>query len=411
MRDDTSPDIASPTGYTDRSGWRAATRLVRGGTRRSVFDETSEALFMTSGYVYESAEAAERAFKGEDQRFIYSRYANPTVAMLEERLCLLEGAAHCRGTASGMAAVFSALICQLRAGDRVVASKALFGSCHIIVTDLLPRWGIQTVQVDGSDLDQWKKALSVPTKAVFLESPSNPALEIIDLPAVCELAHKAGARVVVDNVFATPILQKPLELGADVVVYSTTKHMDGQGRGLGGAVLTNDGDYIEKDFTPIYRHTGPAMSPFNAWLVLKGLETLDLRVRKQCSSAETVARFLEGRAGIGRVLYPGLASHPQHALAKKQMSGFGTVVAFEIAGGRERAFRFLNALGLIDISNNLGDSKSLITHPATTTHQRISPEERAHLGITDGLVRLSVGLEDIEDIKEDVAQALAVSQA
>ena len=401
MRDDTSNDSSA------RTRWRTATKLVRGGTKRTAFDETSEALFMTSGYVYDTAEAAERAFKGEDQRFIYSRYANPTVAMLEERLCLLEGAEYCRGTASGMAAVFSALICQLRQGDRVVASKALFGSCHIIITELLPRWGIETEQVDGSDLGQWERALSKPTKAVFLESPSNPGLEIIDLKAVCDLAHKAGARVVVDNVFASPILQKPLQFGADVVVYSTTKHMDGQGRSLGGAILSNDKDFIDTDLTPIYRHTGPAMSPFNAWLVLKGLETLELRVRQHCANADKVARYLDGHRGVTRTVYPGLSGHPQHALAKKQMSGFGTVVAFEIPGGRDAAFRFLNALELIDISNNLGDTKSLVTHPATTTHQRLKPEERAHLGITDGFVRLSVGLEDVDDVIEDVDRALS----
>lgn len=391
--------------------WRQATKLVRGGTTRSPFDETSEALFMTSGYVYDTAEAAERAFKGEDQRFIYSRYANPTVAMLEERLCLLEGAAYCRGTASGMAAVFSSLICQLRKGDRVVASRALFGSCHIIITELLPRWGIETEQVDGADIGQWERALAKPAKAVFLESPSNPGLEIIDLKAVCELAHRAGARVVVDNVFASPILQKPLQLGADVVVYSTTKHMDGQGRSMGGAILTNDQSYIDDDLTPIYRHTGPAMSPFNAWLVLKSLETLELRVRQHCSNADKVARFLADRTGVSRTVYPGLKSHPQHNLAKAQMDGFGTVVAFELAGGRDAAFRFLNALQLVDISNNLGDTKSLITHPATTTHQRLTPDERSHLGITDGFVRLSVGLEDPADVIEDLDQALTIALA
>jgi len=402
------PDRNS-TNISVRKDWRQATKLVRGGTMRTPFDETSEALFMTSGYVYDTAEAAERAFKGETQRFIYSRYANPTVAMLEERLCLLEGAAYCRGTASGMAAVFSSLICQLQKGDRVVASRALFGSCHIIITELLPRWGIETEQVDGVDIGQWERALAKPAKVVFLESPSNPGLEIIDLKTVCDLAHRAGARVVVDNVFATPILQKPLQLGADVVVYSTTKHMDGQGRSMGGAILTNDKSYIDDDLTPIYRHTGPAMSPFNAWLVLKSLETLELRVRQHCSNADKVARFLANRTGVDRTVYPGLESHPQHALAKEQMDGFGTMVAFELSGGRDAAFLFLNALQLVDISNNLGDSKSLITHPATTTHQRLTADERIHLGITDGFVRLSVGLEDLVDVIEDLDQALTVA--
>jgi len=385
---------------------RPATKLVRGGTRRSAFGETSEGLFMTSGYIYESAEQAERAFKGEESRFIYSRYSNPTVGMLEERLALLEGAAWARATASGMAAVYASLACQLKAGDRIVASRALFGSCLYIVTDLLPRFGIESVLVDGRDLDQWKAALKRKTKAVFLETPSNPTLEIIDLAAVCKLAHKAGARVVVDNVFATPILQKPLEFGADIVVYSTTKHIDGQGRGLGGAILANDAGYLADQLTPFLRHTGPAASPFNAWLALKGLETLELRVRQHCANARQIAAFLNAHPRVKKVIYPTLASHPQHALAKRQMKDGGTVVAFEFDGGKDRAFRFLNALGLVDISNNLGDTKSLITHPATTTHQRLKPEERAQLGIGDGLVRLSVGLEDPADVAEDLDRAL-----
>ena len=387
--------------------WRQATRLVRGGTERSPFEETSEGLFMTSGYVYSSAEDAEQAFKGEKKRYIYSRYGNPTVAMFERRLALLEGATSCTATASGMAAVFASLACMLKAGDRVVASRALFGSCLYILNDILPGYGIETVLVDGTDLNQWQQALGKKTQAVFLESPSNPTLEVIDLKAVCDLAHKAGARVVIDNVFATPVLQKPLELGADIVMYSTTKHIDGQGRSLGGAILTNDEDYVENLLTPFYRHTGPSMSPFNAWLLLKGLETLQVRVDRHCENALAVARYLEGRKGVGRVLYPELPSHPQHALAMAQMSGKGsTIVAFEIEGGKAGAFKALNGLKLVDISNNLGDAKSLITHPATTTHQRLSDGERAQLGISDGLVRLSVGLEDPADVIEDLDRAL-----
>ena len=390
----------------DRKSWRQATQLVRGGLKRSQFAETSEGLFMTSGYIYETAEAAESAFKGEEDRFIYSRYANPTVSMFEERLALLEGAAVCRGTASGMAAVFAALICQLKSGDRVVSSRALFGSCHYILTELLPRYGIETELVDGTDLGHWEAALDRETACVFLETPSNPTLEIIDLAPVAELAHSAGARLIVDNVFATPVLQRPLEMGADIVVYSTTKHIDGQGRSLGGAILTNDRDYVEDDLTPVLRHTGPAMSPFNAWLLVKSLETLAMRVERHAVNALDIAQYLDRRGGLSSVLYPGLPSHPQHGLASAQMSAGGSVVSFDMAGGRDRAFDFINTLRMIDISNNLGDTKSLVTHPATTTHQRLSPEERAQMGIGDGLVRVSVGLEDPQDIKEDLDQAL-----
>ena len=393
------------TKKTDPQNWRPATQLVRGGTERSHFDETSEAIFMTSGYVYESPEEAEQAFKGEKDRFVYSRYANPTVAMLETRLGLLEGAKFCNATASGMSAVFAALASQLKTGDRVVASRALFGSCHYIITTLLPTYGIEGVLVDGSDLDQWAEALSQPTNAVFLETPSNPTLEIIDIKAVCELAHKAGASVVIDNAFATPVLQKPLTLGADIVIYSTTKHIDGQGRSMGGAILTNDEEFAEDKLKPFLRNTGPSASPFNAWLQLKGLETLDLRVGKMAANAIEVARFLEGQVGIDSVLYPGLESHPQHKLAMDQMKSGSTIVSFQVPGGRDGAFKFLNGVNIIDISNNLGDSKSLITHPATTTHQRLKPEERALMGINDGLIRLSVGLEDVEDLKEDLERA------
>ncbi len=385
--------------------WRAQTELVRGGLTRSPFEETSEALYLTSGYVYASAEEAEAAFKGDRLRYVYSRYANPTVSMFEERLRLLEGAEACRATASGMAAVFAALMAQLKAGDRVVASRALFGSCQYIIAELLPRFGVATQLIDGTDLDAWEQALAKGAQAVFLETPSNPTLEVIDIQAVSERAHAAGAKVVVDNVFATPLLQRPLELGADVVVYSATKHIDGQGRTLGGAVLCSDA-FIQDHLQNFYRHTGPSMSPFNAWVMLKGLETLDLRVERHCANALAVAEFLEGRPGVTRVLYPGLPSHPQADLARRQMKGGSTLVAFELEGGKARAFRFMNALRLIDISNNLGDSKSLVTHPATTTHQRLSPEARAELGIGDGLLRLSVGLEDAADLMEDLEQAL-----
>lgn len=390
------------------ANWRPQTQAVRGGLRRSEFGETSEALFLTSGYVYDCAEDAEAAFKGDLKRFMYSRFSNPTVAMFEERLRLIEGAEACRATATGMAAVFAALLCQLRAGDRVVASRALFGSCQFIVTELLPRYGIETVTVDGSDLEQWQTALAKKTRAVFLETPSNPALEIIDLAAVSDLAHAAGARVVVDNVFATPVLQRPLGLGADIVVYSATKHIDGQGRCLGGAIL-GPATFCNDELTPFFRNTGPSMSPFNAWVLLKGLETLDMRIAQHCHNAQAVAEFLGGQARVRRVLYPGLASHPQHELAMRQMKAGGSIVSFEVAGGKAAAFRVLNALKLIDISNNLGDAKSLICHPATTTHQRIPAEERARMGIGEALVRLSVGLEDVEDLKADLAQALGAA--
>jgi len=393
------------------SSWRPATQLVRGGTQRSSFDETSEAVYLTSGYVYSSAEEAEMTFKGEKERHIYSRYSNPSVKMFEDRLALLEGADICFATASGMAAMFAALASQLKAGDRVVASRALFGSCLYVIAEQLPKFGIETELVDGTDLDQWERALSQPTNCVFMETPSNPTLEVINLPAVAEMAHKAGARVVVDNVFATPILQKPLQLGADIVMYSTTKHIDGQGRTLGGAILTNDQAFFEDQLEPFVRHTGPAMSAFNAWVLLKGLETLELRVTRHCQNATKVATFLEGQRAVSKVLYPGLVSHPQHDLAIKQMASGGTMVSFEIDGGKEAAFGFLNALGLIDISNNLGDAKSLTTHPATTTHQRLSDEDKAHLGISPGLVRLSVGLEDAEDLMEDLEQALRASRS
>lgn len=391
---------------SDPENWRQATKMVRGGTLRSGFDETSEAIFLTSGYVYETAEQAEAAFKGENDHFIYSRYDNPTVAMFEERMRLLEGAEACFVTASGMAAVFAALASGLKAGDRVVSSRALFGSCQYIIAEQLPRFGITTEFVDGADLDQWREALSKPAAAVFMETPSNPALEVIDISAVSELAHEAGARVVIDNVFATPVLQKPLAQGADVVVYSATKHIDGQGRAMGGVILTNDVEYADDQLRPFLRNTGPCLSPFNAWLLLKGLETIDLRVRRMSENALKIAKFLETRSGVARTIYPGLASHPQHKLAMRQMDGCGsTIVAFEVDGGREAAFRVLNGVNIIDISNNLGDAKSLITHPATTTHQRLTDEERAGMGVGDGLIRLSVGLEDADDLIDDLDRA------
>jgi O-succinylhomoserine sulfhydrylase len=390
---------------TDSSQYRTATRLVHGGIQRSQFGETAEALYLTSGYVYDDAEQAEGTFAGSIDHYQYSRFANPTISMLEERLCLIEGAEACRTTATGMAAVNAALLAHLKVGDRVVASRALFGSCHWIVSTLLPKFGIATEFVDCADLAQWRAALSRSAQLVLLETPSNPMLELVDLRAVCELAHAAGAIVVVDNVFATPLLQQPLKFGADVVVYSCTKHIDGQGRVLGGAVLGNR-KWITETLQPFIRNTGPAMSPFNAWVLLKGLETLSLRVNESCRTAAALADFLAARPEVTRVWFPTRADHPQQALAREQMTAGGTVVTFELAGGKDAAFRAMNAFSLIAVSNNLGDSKSLVTHPATTTHMRIGAEERAKLGISDGVIRLSVGLEDVEDLKDDLAQAL-----
>ena len=384
---------------------RPRTRAVHAGIRRSQFGENSEALFLTQGYVYDSPEQAEARFKGEDEGYIYSRFGNPTVAMFEDRMAALDGAEAAWATATGMAAVNAALLCQLRTGDRVVAARALFGSCRYIVDEVLPRFGIRVTLVDGTDLNQWEDALKPGVQCVFVESPSNPGLEVLDLRAICDLTHAAGGKVIVDNVFATAVLQRPLEFGADIVVYSATKHIDGQGRVLGGAILGTK-EFCTEQVMPFVRHTGPSLSPFNAWVLLKGLETLDLRVRAMTASAGELADTLAGARGVTRVLYPGREDHPQHALAAAQMDAPGNVIAFEIAGGKEGAFRFLHGLGLIRISNNLGDAKSLITHPATTTHQRLTPEERAHLGISDGLVRLSVGLEDPADLAEDLEAAL-----
>ena len=384
---------------------RPDTLAVRGGLARSHFDETSEGLFLTSGYVYATAEEAEAAFKDEIDRFVYSRYGNPTVAMFQERMRLLEGAEACFATATGMAAVFVALGALLGQGDRVVSSRALFGSCFVVLDEILPRWGVESVFVDGSNLDQWREALSVPTAAVFFESPSNPMQELVDMEAVCEMAHAAGAKIVVDNVFGTSVFSKPLEQGADVIVYSATKHIDGQGRTLGGAVLGTS-EFINGPVKNLMRHTGPSMSPFNAWVLLKGLETLSLRVERMAASALELARVLEAHPKIARVIYPWLRSHPQHELATKQMYGGGTVVTFELVGGKEEAFALMNALEIVDISNNLGDAKSLITHPATTTHRRLTPEARLAVGITDGVCRVSVGLEDVRDLIEDFERAL-----
>jgi O-succinylhomoserine sulfhydrylase len=396
-------DVKRPASSTR---WRPQTRLVRGGLARSEFGETAEAIYLTSGYVYEDAEQAEDRFKNRDPGYIYSRYGNPTVSMFEERMCLLEGAPASRAVASGMAAVNAAIMCQVRAGDRVVASRALFGSCRYIIEELLPRYGVTPTLVDGPDLDQWREALKPGARCVFIETPANPTLELIDIAAVAELSRAVGARFIVDNVFATPVLQKPLPLGADIVIYSTTKHIDGQGRCLGGVVLGGE-SFINDELQPYLRHTGPSLSPFNAWVMLKGLETLELRVQQHCRNAALIADFLAAHPAVTRLLYPGRSDFPQAALARQQMSGGGSLVTFELRGDKASAFRFLNALSLIDISNNLGDAKSLVTHPATTTHQRLSPEARAQLGITDSMVRLSVGLEDPADIIEDLDQALS----
>lgn len=384
---------------------RPATTLVHGGGTRSQYGETSEAMFLTQGFVYSTAEAAEARFNGEDPGFVYSRYANPTTAMFEDRIKALEGAEAARATASGMAAVNLALMASVRAGDHVVAAKALFGSCRYICETLLPRFGVESTLVDGTDIEQWKAAVKPNTKALFLESPTNPTLEIIDIAAVAEIAKSVGARLIVDNVFATPMYQSPLELGADVVVYSATKHIDGQGRCLGGVVLS-DQEWITDEVMPFVKHTGPHMSPFNAWVLLKGLETLPLRVAQQTSSASKIADFLAGQSKVSRLIYPGRDDHPQADVAKRQMRGGSTMVAFEIGEGKDAAFRFLNALEIIKLSNNLGDAKTLITHPATTTHQSMTEEARAELDISGGILRLSVGLEDPLDLLEDIEQAL-----
>ncbi|MDE7538852.1 O-succinylhomoserine sulfhydrylase [Gluconobacter sphaericus] len=390
--------------------WRTATRLLHEAPNRTEFGETSEALFLTSGFVYDSAEQAAATFTGDVQHFQYSRFGNPTVDTLQERLALLEGAEACVATATGMGAVSSAILSHVKAGDRVVASRAIFGSCYWIVTNLLPRYGIETELVDGTDYDAWERTLSKPTAAVLIESPSNPMLDVLDIARVAELTHKAGGLLIVDNVFATPLGQSPLKLGADVIVYSCTKHIDGQGRVLGGAVLGSS-KWINETLQPFTRNTGNALSPFNAWVLLKGLETLQLRTDAMARNAAAVADALAGLPGIVQVRYPGRADHPQHELAKAQMSNGGSMVAFVVDKGREGAFAFMNAFKVIAISNNLGDARSLATHPATTTHMRVSEEERARLGITDGAIRLSVGMEDPADLIDDLKRGAAAVAA
>ena len=387
------------------SRYRPETRLVHSGTLRSEFGETSEGLFLTQGYVYDSAEQCEARFKGEDPGYIYSRYSNPTITMFERRMIELEGAEAGRSTATGMAAVTTAILAPLKAGDHVVASKAMFGSCRYVVEDLLPRYGIQSTLVDGLNLDQWQRAVRPTTRSLFLESPTNPTLDVLDIPAIAEIAHSAGARLIVDNVFATPIWQSPLALGADVVVYSATKHIDGQGRCLGGMILSSEA-FIAEHVHNFMRQTGPSLSPFNAWVLLKGLETLAVRVRAQTENAARVAEALAKHPKISRLIYPGREDHPQAAVVRKQMRAGSTLVGFAVKGGKAGAFRFLNGLKLSRISNNLGDAKSLVTHPATTTPQRLTPEARAELGISDGFVRFSAGLEHPDDLIEDLTTAL-----
>ena len=393
---------------TRERAWSQATQLVRGGTERSHHGETSEALYLTSGYVYDTAAQGNARTADEEAGYVYGRFGNPTLTMFEDRLALIEGADACQATATGMAAVFASLMSQLRAGDHVVASRVMFGACYVVIDQLLPRYGIETDLVDGTDLEAWERALRPETRCIFLESPGNPTMPVVDIAAVSALAHGVGARVVVDNVLGMPTVQRPLALGADIVVYSTTKHIDGQGRCLGGAILGSDA-YFADDLVPFIRTTGPVMSPFNAWVMLKGLETLELRTARMCETAERLAAFLEGHPAVDAVHYPGLASHPQHALAARQMSRGGSVIAFDLAGGWDAAFRFLDALELIDISNNLGDSKSLATQPASTTHQKIGADARALLGIGDGLVRFSVGLEAEADLRADLEHALAAA--
>ena len=385
--------------------YRPETKLVHAGALRSQYGETSEALFLTQGFIYDTAEQCEARFKGEDPGFLYSRFSNPNISMFERRMIELEGAEAARATATGMAAVTTAILAPLKAGDHVVAAKAMFGSCRYVVEDLLPRYGIQSTLVDGLDLDQWRKAMQPNTRTCFLESPTNPTLDVMDIQSIAEIAHKGGARLIVDNVFATPIWQSPLALGADVVVYSATKHIDGQGRCLGGIILSSEA-FIAEHIHNFMRQTGPSMSPFNAWVLLKGLETLAVRVRAQTETAAKIADSLAKHPKISRLIYPGRSDHPQAELVKKQMRAGSTLIGFEVKGGKAGAFRCLNALQISRISNNLGDAKSLVTHPATTTHQRLAPEARAELGISEGFIRFSAGLEHPDDLIEDFAQAL-----
>jgi O-succinylhomoserine sulfhydrylase len=381
------------------------TSAVREGLARSGFGETSEALYLNSGFTYTDSQEAVDSFTDETDHFLYSRFHNPTVAMFEKRLAAIEGAEHCVATGSGMAAMFASLACIVESGDHVVASAAMFSSCHVVITEILPKWGVTYELVKANDKSAWEKALSKPTKAVFIESPSNPLLEVVDIRYVSDLAHKVGATVIVDNVMASPVLQKPLELGADVVMYSATKHIDGQGRVLAGAILGSF-EYIYEKLIPFTRHTGPSLSAFNAWLLVKSLETMELRVMRMTENAQSIAEFLETRKEIKSVRYPGLASHPDREIIKKQMKAGGTTIGIEFAGSQKDAFRFMDALRVIDISNNLGDSKSLITHPASTTHRRLSPEVQAEMGITQSVLRLSVGLEHVDALMKDLTQAL-----
>lgn len=399
-------------GYQDRPtrgepDWdlNPQTAAVREGLARSGFGETSEALYLTSGFTYSSAQEALDSFTDETDHFLYSRFHNPTVAMFEKRLAAIEGAEHCVATGSGMSAMFASLACLVKAGDHVVASAAMFSSCHVVITEILPKWGVTYELVKANDKAAWEKALSRPTKAVFIETPSNPLLEIVDIRFVSDLAHKVGATVIVDNVMASPVLQKPLELGADVVMYSATKHIDGQGRVLAGALLGSF-SYIYEKLIPFVRHTGPTISPFSAWVLVKSLETMEMRVMRMAENAQAIAEFLEGRKEIKSIRYPGLASHPDSAVIKKQMKAGGTTIGIEFAGSQKDAFKFMDSLKVVDISNNLGDSKSLITHPASTTHRRLSPDVQAEMGITPSVVRLSVGLEHIDDLLKDITQAL-----
>ena len=401
-----------PWGYSNSSDGKVAdwelhpeTLSVRAGLARSGFGETGEAMYLSSGFTYDSAEQAEHAFKDEIDHFLYSRFANPTVAMFEQRLAALEGAQMCVATGSGMSAMFASVACMVSQGDRVVAAAAMFSSCYVVLNEFLPKWGVEVEFISGSDLKTWERALSKPTKAVFIESPSNPTLDIVDIKMVSDLAHSAGALVIVDNVMASPVLQRPLALGADVVMYSATKHIDGQGRVLGGAIL-GDMEYQQNYLSQFIRHTGPNLSAFNAWILLKSLETIHMRVNKMSDSAKEIANFLSQHKKVSKVNYPGLDSHPGHAIAKRQMSGFGSTLSFEVNGGKSALFAVLNNLSVIDISNNLGDSKSLITHPASSTHRRLDEETRKSMGITDSLARLSVGLEHPSDLIKDLEKAL-----
>ncbi|UXN06052.1 O-succinylhomoserine sulfhydrylase [Bartonella sp. HY761] len=385
--------------------YRAATEMVHGGVTRTQFGEVSEAIFLTQGFTYESAELAENRFNGEDPGFVYSRYANPTNDIFEKKMCIMEGAEDARAVASGMAAVANAILCYVKAGDHVVASRAMFGSCHYIIDTVLRRFGVDVTIIDGAKIENWEKAITPKTSLIFFETPANPTLEIVDIEAVCKIAHNVGAVVVVDNVFATPLYQKPLALGADVVVYSTTKHIDGQGRCLGGAILSSK-EWIADNLQNYFRHTGPGMSPFTAWVMLKGLETMPLRVNQMTKSAGAIADLIAEHSAVSKCFYPGRKDHPQADIIARQMSGGSTMIAFELKGGKKSAFEFCNALTIPLISNNLGDVRSIITHPATTTHQSIGAEARAELGVSDGLLRFSIGLEDTDDLLEDVASAL-----